>query len=189
MLLLHKSAPLVGKKNDVSTIPPNDNMDVINVTSSHNCTASGKDFVVSSVPPNGNIDGGNVISSQNCTESGKEIVQAEVRDTHYKLPCNSSPKISIPPDLAPSAQGFSNKNSSAVCTKNKIGSFRHSSRNLKRVARMPAKDRREILKILKKHAREQRARFLAHSNNAKGAARSQGSKTASDTSISSINKD
>jgi hypothetical protein len=51
--------------------------------------------------------------------------------------------------------------------KKSVVEFRHSSRNLKRVARMPAKDRREILKFLKKQARDQRARFLSHSNKSK----------------------
>jgi len=54
---------------------------------------------------------------------------------------------------------------------------------------MPAKDRREILKILKKQAREQRARRLSYSINSKGAARSKGSKTFTDTSTSSVNKE
>lgn len=40
--------------------------------------------------------------------------------------------------------------SSGATVKNKGGGFRYSSRNLKRVARMTAKDRDEILKILKK---------------------------------------
>jgi len=54
---------------------------------------------------------------------------------------------------------------------------------------MPAKDRKEILKILNKQARERRARLLSHSNKTKGAATSNGSKTISDNSTSSINKD
>jgi hypothetical protein len=60
---------------------------------------------------------------------------------------------------------------------------------LKRVAGIPAKYRHEILKILTKQARDWRARFLAHSNKSKGVVRSQGSKTISNTSISSVNKD
>jgi len=54
---------------------------------------------------------------------------------------------------------------------------------------MPEKDRREILKFLKKQAKDQRARFLSQSNKSKGVARSPRSKTTSDTSILSVNKD
>lgn len=109
-----------------------------------------------------------------------------------------SPSSNMPLDmvplkqpLGPSPQASNIPINSSIAANNKrnVGGFKHSSRNLKRVARMPAKDRLEILKILKKQARDQRARFLSHSSKAKRAAKSQGSKTNSDSSISSVNKE
>jgi hypothetical protein len=54
---------------------------------------------------------------------------------------------------------------------------------------MPAKDRREILKILEKQAKHRKARFLANQTKSKGAGRSNPSKELSNTSLSSVNKD
>ena len=69
------------------------------------------------------------------------------------------------------------------------GGFRHSSRNLKRIARMPEKDRMELLKILKKQARARRPRILTRSTRSKEAALSQPSKASSNTTISFVIKD
>jgi hypothetical protein len=103
------------------------------------------------------------------------------------------PSDVVPPKqpLGPSPQASSIPINSSIATSKErnFGDFKHSSHNLKRVARMPAKDRLEILKILKKQAREQRARFLSNSSKSKRAAKSQWSKTNSDTSISSVNKE
>jgi len=54
---------------------------------------------------------------------------------------------------------------------------------------MPAKDRREILKILEKQARERKARFSAKSAKSKETGRSIPSKTSTNNSLSSVNKD
>jgi len=114
------------------------------------------------------------------------------------VPCifNASRNIqrqSVPPNLnvGSSMDGSIKKfiPSSGATNKNKGGGFKYSSRNLKRVARMPAKDRREILKILKKRAKEQKARFIANSSRKKGIVTSNSSKIDSTTSLSSVNKD
>jgi len=71
--------------------------------------------------------------------------------------------------------------------KKSVGNFKHSSRNLKRLARMLAKDRLEILKILKKQAKERKARILARSKS-KDMVTSTTPKVTSSTCISSVNK-
>jgi hypothetical protein len=118
--------------------------------------------------------------------------------TQVTVPCifNATRNIqgqSLPPNLnvGSSLDGSIKKfiPSSGATIKNKGGGFRYSSRNLKRVARMPAKDRREILKILKKQAQEQKARFIANSSRKKGTVTSNSSKIDSTTSLSSVNKD
>jgi len=70
-----------------------------------------------------------------------------------------------------------------------MGGFSHSSRNLKRVARMPIKDRREILKLLTRQAKERKIRLRSKSSKSKGVVRSQPTKTSSNSSMSSVNKD
>jgi len=101
------------------------------------------------------------------------------------------PSVPLPNVLLPSTKecNTSQKNSYIVSNKISVGGFKHSSRNLKRVAQMPAKDRKEIMKILNKQARERRARWLSYSIKSKGDARSKGSNTLSDTSTSSVNKE
>jgi len=73
--------------------------------------------------------------------------------------------------------------------KKAVGFFKQSTRNLKRLARMLEKDRREILRILKKRAIKRGARSLARSIKYKGAVNSSHQKLSSSTSISSVNKD
>jgi hypothetical protein len=89
------------------------------------------------------------------------------------------------------ADGSNNNSSNADRNKKKnyVGGFHHSSCNLKRVARMPVKDRKEILKILVKQAKQRKARFLAKKTNSKGAGRTNSSKELSNTSLSSVTKD
>ena len=119
----------------------------------------------------------------------KDVARLEVPDCIP--PSSIMPSDVVPPQQpfgpSPQASNIPTNSSMASNKKRNAGGFKHSSRNLKRVARMLAKDRLEILKILKKQARDQRARFLSHSLKAKRAAKSQGSKTNSDSSISSVN--
>jgi len=95
--------------------------------------------------------------------------------------------------VAPSTKGDFSKNfQTVVCKKNKkklSGAFRHSSHNLKRVARMPEKDMMEILKVLKKQAKARKTRLLARSTKPNGTATTNSTKVSSSTSISSVNKD
>ena len=87
-------------------------------------------------------------------------------------------------DTLKASSNFTDKKS-----KKSIGGFRHFSRNLKRVARIPEKDRRKIVKILLKQSRERKARRLLKSAKRNGAGPSEPTKSSSNTTISSVNKD
>jgi hypothetical protein len=99
---------------------------------------------------------------------------------------------SQPEPVSFSNNDASHKNTSMVDVKKKqkkVVGFRHSSLNLKRIAQMPVKYRKEILTILKKQAKDQKARILARSTKIRSNDGTCPSKVSSSTSISSANKD
>jgi hypothetical protein len=76
---------------------------------------------------------------------------------------SEQPQLVFKPGNGFSSQACSTQKDiqNVVIKKKSDGGFRHSFRNLKRVSRRPAKDRMEILKILKKQAKDQKAKFVS----------------------------
>ena len=70
-----------------------------------------------------------------------------------------------------------------------IGGFRHTLRNIKRIARMPTNEKKEILRILKRQAKDRKARSLARSSKSRTVDVAVPTKVSSITSNSSVNKD
>ena len=82
-------------------------------------------------------------------------------------------------------------NSKEVLKKKKKfdGGFQHSTRNLKRIAQMPEKDRMKILRILKMQSKNRKARLAARSTKEKSMDAAFNSKVSSNFSFSSVNND
>lgn len=94
----------------------------------------------------------------NSKENGTAVLKnASFHDNN--TPSHDTATAVLPAHLLPGSSSHTcnvPKVISATASKKKsVVGFRHSSRTLKRVARMPEKDRREILKFLKKQGKDQ----------------------------------
>jgi len=130
----------------------------------------------------------------NTSAGGNNLFTSSGGNNLFKVPLSTSNKESKNKhgsDFSAQKGGSHKVYSKLVSKKLKklSGGFRYSSRNLKRIARMPDKDRKEILKILKKQAKARQARIFTRSTKSKNTETTVNSKVSPSISFSSVNKD